>query len=99
MPPTNGYLIYGYLAKMFQPDMFKPLAKRALLNVFDCIPTNLHVFGHVLNAHVSGQFQDIPLEGFVVAASFVGKSDPDLTNRCTFAAAYARDLQLCLNRV
>jgi hypothetical protein len=55
------------------------------------------MFRYVPDGHVLGQVQDVPLEGFGVAASFVGKVHRHLAKRAAVGTSYAGHSQQDLN--
>ena len=64
-----------------------------LLDVFDDVPTDFEVLGHVLDGHHRRELQSIALKGLGVRPARIGKGDRDLPHHPTLSALDTRDSQ------
>jgi hypothetical protein len=81
VPFPYGNLIYGQMRQASQFRSGELPLKLSFLYVFDHVPTDAQMSRNVLNRHMPGQFQRIPLKGPRIADSFFGKLQSYLTHR------------------
>jgi hypothetical protein len=93
VPLADGDLVDGDLLEFVQLGLAKAALQGTGLDVLDHVPTDLEMFGHILDGHVAGQFQDITLEGAGVVLLGVGKAEFDLADLTTAKAQQAWNLE------
>ena len=98
MPPADRDFVDRDLSQVLERDAAELGAQIPLLDVLDEVPADLQMLGHVLDGHVSGQVQDVPLEGFGVVPSFSSEVHRHLANLAAVDTADSRDLQRDLDR-
>jgi hypothetical protein len=99
MPLSDGDLVDGDLLELVQLGLAEAALQGAGLDVLDGVPTDLQVFGHVLDGHVLGQVQDVTLEGAGVVLLGVGEAELDLPHPAAVEAAHSGDREAQQHRL
>ena len=80
VPLGRGNLVDGDLPQVFQFRPVEPPLQVGLLDLLDHVPTDAQVLGHVLDGHVPGEFQGVPLKGFGIGDARIGKANLHLSD-------------------
>ncbi len=93
MPLARGNLVDGDLPQVFQFRLVKTPLQIGLLDLFDHVPTDAQVVRHVLDGHVLGELQGIPLKGFAIADARIGEPQLHLSDRAAATTLHPGDRQ------
>jgi hypothetical protein len=89
----------GDLLEFVQLGLAEATSQGARLDVFDGIPTDLKVFGRVLDGHVPGQLQGVAFKRPRVPFLGIGEGELDLQHPAASEAVHPRHLELEQHRL
>jgi hypothetical protein len=89
MPFGDGNLVDGDLLELMELGLAVMLLEVAFLDLFDGVPTDPQVLGHVLDGHVLAQLQGVALEGPGMSPPRFGEGHVHLTGDLARLALHA----------
>ena len=96
---ANGNLVDGDLSQVFQFRPVEPPLQIGFLNILDHVPTDAQVLGDILDGHIEGKFQGVPLKGFGIGDARVGEVDLHLSHYAAAATLHPRHGQHQVHRL
>ena len=74
MTSTDADFINRDTIEMAKLRTFEPFAQMPFEDIFNCVPADLQMVGHILDCHMAAQCDDIVFKGPGVESTPIGKT-------------------------